>query len=213
MKLPCGVKCHGVILTVLWYGYGYAQRSEQFALSVLCSVQRNVSSVLFMCLCQQDSVYTVFSVSLQGRLSSIAFNASSVQSLQHQFSFLSVFSLQGRVCSIHSQQCSVAWLQSTAFMVCLLLFSVGSVLSSIQLSVGCRVCSVQCLQRSGCVLLSGSFSACTLQCLQCSEHWLFTKSLSCSCHVQSPHFECPLPLRSQILNFNTPSTTGHLRTM
>ena len=49
MKLPCGVECHDVILNVLWYGYGYAELSEQFALSVLCSVQCNVSSILFMC--------------------------------------------------------------------------------------------------------------------------------------------------------------------
>ena len=53
------------------------QHSEQFALSVLCSVQCNVSSVLSMC--QLDSVYTAFS--LEHRLSSIVFNASSVQSL------------------------------------------------------------------------------------------------------------------------------------
>ena len=50
-------------------------------------------------------------------------------------------------------------------MVCLLLFSVGSVQSSIQLSVGFRVyersVSVRCLQRSGRVLFSGSFSVCT----------------------------------------------------
>ena len=43
---------------------------------------------------------------------------------------------------MHSQWCSVlAGLQSTAFMVCLLLFSVGSVQSRIQESVGFRVCS------------------------------------------------------------------------
>ena len=47
VKLRCGVECHGVILNVLWYGY--VQRSEQFALPVIRSVQRNVSSVLFMC--------------------------------------------------------------------------------------------------------------------------------------------------------------------
>ena len=36
------------VLNVLWYRYGYVQRSEQFALFVLCSVQCNVSSVRFM---------------------------------------------------------------------------------------------------------------------------------------------------------------------
>ena len=117
------------------------------------SVQCNVSSVLFMC--QQDSVYTVFNVSLQGRLSSIAFNASSFQSLQHQFSFLSAFSLQARVCSVHSQWCLV--FESTAFVVCLLLFSVGSVQSNIQLSVGFRVYSIQC-----------QFSVCSIQGVYCS---------------------------------------------
>ena len=44
-----------------------------------------------------------------------------------------------------------------AFMVCLLLFSVGSVQSSIQLSVGFRVCSVQC-----------PFSICSIQGVYCS---------------------------------------------
>ena len=62
-----------------------------------------------------------------------------------------------RVCSIHSQWCSVlAGLQSTAFMVCLLLFSVGSVQST-QLSVGFRVYSVQC-----------QFSVCSVQGVYCS---------------------------------------------
>ena len=49
VKLPCGVECHSVILNVFWYGYGYVLHLEQFALSVLCSVQCNVSSVLLMC--------------------------------------------------------------------------------------------------------------------------------------------------------------------
>ena len=58
--------------------------------------------------------------------------------------------------SIHSQWCSVlAGLQSTAFMVCLLLFS--SVQSSNQLSVGFRVYSVQ-YQFSVC-----SVRVCTVQ--------------------------------------------------
>ena len=91
------------------------------------------------------SVHSVQCQSTERRLSSIAFNASSVQ---HQFSFLS--SLQGRVCSIHSQWCSVlSGLQSTAFMVVFSLvfscqwgsesiaFSVSSV------SVAFRVCTVQ----------------------------------------------------------------------
>ena len=98
-------------------------------------------------------MYSVRCKSIERRLSSLAFNASSVQ---HQFSFLS--SLQGRVCSIHSQWCSVlAGLQSTEFMDCLLLFSVGSVQSSIQLSVGFRVYRVQC-----------QFSVCSVQGVYCS---------------------------------------------
>ena len=124
------------------------------------------------------SVHSVkFSVSLLSVGSaSIAFKARSVQ---HQFSFLS--SLQGRVCSIHRQWCSVlSGLQSTAFMVCLLLFSVGSVHSSIQLSVGFRVqcqfsvCSVQgvycSVGHSSFVL----FSVCSVQSTGCSP------SLSCA---------------------------------
>ena len=139
------------------------------------------------------SVHSVQCQSIERRLSSmIAFNASRVQ---HQLSFLS--SLQGRVCSIHSQWCSVlSELQSTAFMVCLLLFSVGSVQSSIQLSVGFRVYSVQC-----------QFNVCSVQGVYCSvghsPSVLFSvcnvQSTGCSprvCHVQSPHSEGPLPLRS-----------------
>ena len=98
-------------------------------------------------------------------------------------------------------------------MVCRLLFSVGSVQSSIQFSVGFRVYSFQCQfsvcsVQGTCVLFSGSFSVCTLHCLQCSEHWLFTKSLSRS---ESTPWRSSAP--AQFLNFNIPSTTeGHLRT-
>ena len=177
VKLQCGVECYGVILNVLWYGYTRLciAGSEQFALSVLCCVLYNVSLVLFMC--QQDSgVYTAFSVSLQRRLRYAAFNASSVQfsfltvqlqGLQHtqsvvfSVSWVTVYGIHGLPTIIQCWQCSV--------------YSVVSGVQSLQRSV-----SVQCLQRSGCVLFSGSFSVCTLQCLQCSEHWLFTKSLSCS---------------------------------
>ena len=138
------------------------------------------------------SVHSVQCQTVERRLCSIVFNASSIQ---HQFSFLS--SLQGKVCSIHSQWCSVlSGLQSTAFMVCLLLFSVGSVQSSIQLSVGFRVYRVQC-----------QFSVCNVQGVYCSvghsPSVLFSvcsvQSTGCSprvCHVHSPNLECPLPLRS-----------------
>ena len=106
-------------------------------------------------------MYTVFSVSLQHRLSSIAFSASSVQSAIASVQFLK--HVQGRVCSIHSQWRSLlAGLQSTAFMVCLLLFSVYIALSVSSVSVAFRMC----------ILFSGTFSVCTLQCLQFSEHWL-----------------------------------------
>ena len=43
----CGMSSCDVKSFVVWVGY--VQRSEQFALSVLCSVQCNVSSLLFMC--------------------------------------------------------------------------------------------------------------------------------------------------------------------
>ena len=52
---------------------------------------------------------------------------------------------------------SVTGLQSTAFVVCLLVFSIGSVQSSIHLSVGFRVYSVQC-----------QFSVCSVQGVYCS---------------------------------------------
>ena len=54
VKLRCGVDCYGAILNVLWYGSGYVLCSVQFSLSVkfavsvLCSVHCNVSSLLFM---------------------------------------------------------------------------------------------------------------------------------------------------------------------
>ena len=67
-----------------------------------------------------------------------------------------------------------------AFMVCLLLFSVGSVQSSIQLSVGFRVYSVQC-----------QFSVCSVQGVYCSVGHSPSVLFN-----QSPHFERPLPLRS-----------------
>ena len=73
-------------------------------------------------------------------------------------------------------------------------------------SIAFSVCSVQ--GTCTCVLFSGSFSVCTLHCLQCSEHWLFTKNLSCS---ESTLWRSSAP--AQFLNFNIPSTTdGHLRT-
>ena len=96
-----------------------------------CSVQ---SSLLFL----DYVVFSVMSVQYCLCVSRIQCTqcSGSVSTMQvvfsHQFSFLSI---QGRICSIHSQWCSVlAGLQSTAFMVCLL-FSVGSVQSSIQLWV------------------------------------------------------------------------------
>ena len=107
----------------------------------------------------------------------------SVQCKQRSESIASVQFLKRSVFRVesvaYSQWSSVlAGLQSTAFMVCLLLFSVGSEFS---LVFSCQRGSVvQCLWRSRCVLFSGSFSVYILQGLQCSEHWLFTKCLSCS---------------------------------
>ena len=96
----------------------------------------------------------------------------------------------------------LAGLQSTAFMVCLLLFRVGGVQSSVQLSVGFRVYSVQY-----------QFSVCSVQGVYCSVgHSPSVYSsvsavfralavhhesvMSCSCPVQIPHSEGPLPLHS-----------------
>ena len=100
-----------------------------------------------------------------------------------------------RVVSVaYSQWCSVlAGLQSTAFVVCLLLFSVGSVQSSIQLSVEFRVYSVQC-----------QFSVCSIQGVYCSvghsPSVLFSvcsvQSTGCSPRVCHVHLECPLPQHS-----------------
>ena len=93
----------------------------------------------------------------------------------------SVYRAESVACS---QWCSVfARLQSTAFMVCLLSFSVGSVQSSIQWSVGFRVYSVQC-QFSVC-----TFRVCTVQWAILRLYSLVSalfKSTGCSprvCHV------------------------------
>ena len=114
-------------------------------------------------------MYTVFSISLYRRLSSIAFNASSVQSI--------AFS-QGRVCSIHSQRRSVlAGLQSTAFTVCPLssvsvVFSLvftnqwGSesiAFSDSSVSVAFRVCTVQWVIFRLYSSVSVAFRVCTVQ--------------------------------------------------
>ena len=63
----------------------------------------------------------------------------SVQFLKH-----SVYRVESVAYTANGVQSVLAGLQSTAFMVCLLLFSVCIVQSSIQLSVGFRVYSVQC---------------------------------------------------------------------
>ena len=96
-------------------------------------------------------------------------------------------------------------------MVCLLLFSVGSVQSSFHLSVGFRVCSVQC-----------QFSVCRVQGVYCSvghsPSVLFrvfralavTKSVMLMSCPESTLWTSSAP--AQFLNFNIPSTTGHLRT-
>ena len=68
------------------------------------------------------------------------FRVASVQFLKH-----SVYRVESVAYIVNGVRSVLAGLQSTAFMVCLLLFSVGSVQSSIQLSVGFRIYSIQCL--------------------------------------------------------------------
>ena len=161
----------------------------------MCSVQ---SSLLFLyysvvfsvkpvqyCLCVSRIQCTQCSVSVCSvgsvlkRSMQVVFRVYSISSVSQ------AFSLQGRVCSMHSQWCSLlagyslrrSW--SAYYYSVSVVFSLAFSCQWGSESILCSV-SVQCLQRSGCVLFSGSFSVCTLQCLQCSEHWLFTKSLSCS---------------------------------
>ena len=165
----------------------------------MCSVQSNllflyyvvfsVISVPQCILC----VSRIHSVQCQSIAASVQFY--SVQCKQCSESIASVQFLKrsvynyGRVCSIHSQWCSVlAGLQSTAFMVCLLLFSISIVQrSSIQWSVGFRVYSVQY-----------QFSVCSVQGVYCSvghsPSVLFSvcsvQSTGCSprvCHVHHCH--------------------------
>ena len=57
-------------------------------------------------MCQYDSVYTVFSVSLEHQLSSIAFNASSVQSIASvQFLKHSAYMIEAVACTVNGAQC------------------------------------------------------------------------------------------------------------
>ena len=132
MKLWCGVECHGVILNVLWYGY----IRLCVAFRAVCSFCNYVvfSRVMSVQYCLYVSRISVHSVQCQSIASAQFYSvqckqcSESVQFLKH-----SVYRV---VCSIHSQWCSVL---ATEFMVCLLLFSVGGVQSSIRLSVGLRV--------------------------------------------------------------------------
>ena len=74
-----------------------------------------------------------------------------------QFLKRSVYRVESVAYIVSGVHAVLAGLQSTTFIVCLLLFSVGSVQSSIKLSVGFRVCSVQC-----------RFSVCSVQGAYCS---------------------------------------------
>ena len=187
----------------------------------MCSVQSSLLFVYYVvfsemsvqyCLCVSTiqctqcslSVFRVGSV-LQ-RSMQVVFRVYSISSVSLA---RSVYRVESVAYTVNGVQCQLGYSLRRSWPAyyfiqcwqCSVQYSVVSGVQSLQRSV-----SVQCLQRSGCVWFSGSFSVCTLQCLQCSEHWLFTKSLSCLWHVQSPHF-------AQLLNFSIPSATeGHLRT-
>ena len=163
-------------------------RSVQSSLLFLYYVVFSVMSVQY-CLCVSRiqctqcsvSVYTMFSVSVHNvqcqsigsaqfcsvqckqcseSIASVLKRVQPIgQSLQHTQSIMlssmvTVYGVHGLPTIIQCWQCSVQ-------------YSVVSGVLSLQRSM-----SVQCLQHSGCVLFSGSFSVCTLQCLQCSESTL-----------------------------------------
>ena len=172
-------------------------RSVQSSLLFLYYVVFSVMSVQY-CLCVSRIQCTQCSVSVY-RVGSVLQRSMQVVLVSVQFLKYVQFIGQSVAYIVNGVRCQLgyslrrSW--SAYYYSVLVVFSVGScqwgsesvAFSGVQRLQ--RSVSVQCLQRSGCVLFSGSFSVCTLQCLQCSEHWLFTKSLSCqSCHVQSPHF-------------------------
>ena len=169
--------------------------SVQSSLLFLYYVVSSVMSVQY-CLCVSR---IRFSVSLQRRLSSIAFNASSVQSIASvQFLKRSVSRVESVAYIVNGVQCQLgyslrrswsAYYYSVSVVFSLVFscqwgsefiaFSVSSV------SVAFRVCTVQWVILHLYSSVSAVFRTLAV-----------TKSLSCSCHVQSPHLECPLPLRS-----------------
>ena len=109
----------------------------------------------------------------------------SIQSMVFSVSWVTVYGVHGLPTIIQCRQCSVQ-------------YSVVSGDESLKRSV-----SVQCLQRSGCVLFSGSFSVCTLQLSavfrtlavhqECHVHVMFrvhTLNVLCPCAVLE--FEHPV---------------------
>ena len=162
----------------------------------MCSVHSSllflyyvVFSVMSVQYCYVSVGFSVHSIQCQSTASAQFYSAQCKQCSESiasvQFLKRSVY-LQGRVCSIHSQWSSMlAGLQSTAFMVCLLLFSVSSVQSSIQLSVGFTVYSVQC-----------QFSVCNVQGVYCSVG----------------HFPSVLFSVYSVQSTGCSTTEGHLRT-
>ena len=96
----------------------------------------SVTSVQY-CLCVSRIQCTQCSVSV--------YSVGSESMASVQFLKRSVYRVESVAYIVSGVHAVLAGLQSTTFIVCLLLFSVGSVQSSIQLSEGFRICSVQCL--------------------------------------------------------------------
>ena len=167
MKLWCGVECHGAIL-----------------------------NVFFIFMCQYDSVYTVFSVSLEHRLSSIAFNASSVQSIASvQFLKRSVYRVESVAYIVNGVQCWLGYSLQHSWSACY--YSVSAVFSLVfscqwgSESVTFSVSSVQGVYCSVGHSLSVLFSVCSVQSTGCSPrvchvHVMFrvhTLNVLCPCTV------------------------------
>ena len=175
-------------------------RSVQSSLLFLYYVVFNVMSVQY-CLCVSRIQCTQCSVSVYGvssvlqRPMQVVFRVYSISSVSLA---RSVYRVESVAYTVNGVQCQLGYSLRRSWPAyyfiqcwqCSVQYSVVSGVQSLQCSV-----SVQCL----------AFRVCTVQWVilrvYSSVSAVFralavTKSLSCSCHVQSPHFECPLPLRS-----------------
>ena len=170
----------------------------------MCSVQSSLLFVYYVvlsvmlvqyCMWQQDSVYTVYSVSLQRRLSSIAFNASSVQSRISQLLKHSVYRAESVAYIVNGVQCQLgyslrhSW--SAYYYSVMVVFSLVFSCQWGSESIAFSVCSVQGVYCSVGHSPSVLFSVCSVQSTGCSPrvchvHVMFrvhTLNVLCPCAI------------------------------